>query len=314
MQRNTSKDRADVYQRITEQIIEAIEKGADQWTMPWHTSSAIPGNAATGKPYRGVNVLTLWTTAAAKGYRSGLWATYAQWQELGAQGRKAEKSTLIVFWKFRDQSERSDEDENENSQTSKRGPLARGYNVFNADQVDGFEPPSMPALPQAERIDSADAFFTNLRADVRHGGSRAFYRPAEDFIQMPPFKIFQEPTSYYATLGHEYLHWSGAPNRLNRDLKGRFGSEAYAAEELIAELGRRFPVRRSWTGQRAPARSCRLPPKLVANTQERPPGHLHRRIYNAQAAADWLHSFQPEAASTVVGEEVTTPKTTEAYA
>ncbi len=303
---NTNKDRADVYQRITEQIVEAIERGADQWTMPWHTSGAIPSNAATGKHYRGVNVLTLWANAAAEGYRSGLWATYAQWRELGAQVRKAEKSTLIVFWKFRDPSdgsESSEDEQNDDSQTAKRGPLARGYNVFNADQVDGFELPAIPVLPQAERIATADSFFARLQADIRHGGNRAFYSPAGDFIQMPPFDIFQDPIAYYATLGHECIHLSGAPHRLNRDLKSRFGDEAYAGEELVAELGAAFLC-----ADLGLANEPRPDHAAYVQSWLRVLRNDYRAIFTAaskaQAAADWLHSFQPAATSTVPAEEL----------
>ena len=179
----------------------------------------------------------MWATAASNNYRSGIWATYAQWQELGAQVRKGEKSAFIVFWKFPNHVEETEEGEEEEN---KRGPIARGYNVFNADQVDGYSLPDIPALPQTERIESADRFFAALNADIRHGGARAYYSKTEDFIQLPPFDVFKESAAYYATLAHESIHWVGAPHRLNRDLKGRFGDEAYAAEELVAELGAAF--------------------------------------------------------------------------
>jgi len=100
---NSQQQRLDVYQRVTNQIIDAIEQGVDAWQMPWHRHATTPRNALTGKSYRGVNVLSLWATAAALQYRTGIWATYAQWTELGAQVRKGEKASLVVFWKFRDQ-------------------------------------------------------------------------------------------------------------------------------------------------------------------------------------------------------------------
>lgn len=112
--------------------------------------------------------------------------------------------------------------------------FARGYSVFNAAQVDGFEVPALPERPEAERIAHAEAFFAATGIETRHGGNRAFYRPAEDRIQMPPFEAFHDPVAYYATLAHEATHAAGHPSRCARDLKGRFGDEAYAAEELIA--------------------------------------------------------------------------------
>src|ERR1017187_628432 len=100
---NTPTEKLDVYARVTDQIIVSIEQGVGNWPMPWHTSGRqgfSPINATTRKPYRGINTVCLWAAAGAKGYDSGECATYAQWQELGAQVRKGEKSTTVVFWKF----------------------------------------------------------------------------------------------------------------------------------------------------------------------------------------------------------------------
>ena len=232
------QERLDIYQRVTNQIIEAIEQGVDAWQMPWHRHATTPRNALNGKSYRGVNVLSLWATAAALHYRSGIWATYAQWSELGAQVRKGEKATLIVFWKFRN--EESETEESDEQRPQRNGCIARGYNVFNADQVEGYALPELPTLPEGERIELADSFFYSLTADIRHGGGRAYYGKQDDCIQLPAFSAFKESAAYYATLAHEFIHWTGAAQRLNRDLTGRFGSETYAAEELVAELGAAF--------------------------------------------------------------------------
>ena len=202
----TKEERLDIYERITNQIVTAIEKGTDKWELPWHRSQTIPINAATRKEYRGINVLALWATAAEKGYQSGIWATYAQWQELGAQVRKGEKSGFIVFWKFRDQADEKEDREDHEEQTARLGPIARGYNVFNADQVDGFTLPELPELPAAKRIEAADNFISGVDPDVRYGGNRAFYSAAGDYIQMPQFQIFKEATGFYSTLAHELVH------------------------------------------------------------------------------------------------------------
>ena len=291
---NTNPERVDVYRRITDQIIAAIERGAENWEMPWHKSSVVPSNAATGKAYRGINILNLWATASHKNYRSGLWATYAQWQELGAQVRKGEKAALVVFWKFNDKPEETEEEQEQDIR--KKGPLARGYNVFNADQVDGFTVPDLPTLPATERIETADRFFAGLHADVRHGGGRAFYNPAGDFIQMPPFEIFKESTAYYATLAHESIHWVGASHRLNRDMKGRFGTEAYAAEELVAELGAAFLCADlGLANEPRPDHAAYVQNwlKVLRNDTRA----IFTAASKAQAAADWLHSFEPAAHS-----------------
>ena len=257
-------------------------------------AKTIPVNAATGKPYRGVNVLTLWAIAAQHNYRSGIWATYARWLELGAQVRKGEKSAFIVFWKFRDQAAETEDEQGEEEPATKCGPIARGYNVFNADQVDGFVLPDLPTLPPTQRIEAADRFFAGLNADLRHSGSRAFYSPAGDFIQLPEFGAFKEANAYYATLAHESIHWTAAPHRLHRDLKNRFGTEAYAAEELIAELGAAFLCADlGLANEPRPDHAAYVQTWLKALRND------SRAIFTAaskaQAAADWLHSFPLDA-------------------
>ena len=238
-----AESRADIYQRITDRIVEAIEAGAGEWRMPWHSGAngsapVLPINAASGKPYRGVNTVVLWATAQAEAYPSAVWATYRQWAELGAQVRKGEKSSPVVFWKISDREQQEDAEDQEDGRRSR--VFARGYSVFNAAQVDGYQAPALPILPEIERVEHAEAFFAATGLDIRHGGNRAFYRPAEDHIQMPPFEMFREAVAYYATLAHEATHATGHADRCARDLKGRFGDEAYAAEELIAELGAAF--------------------------------------------------------------------------
>ena len=236
--------KADIYERITLQIIEAIEAGAAEFRMPWHVTEAdcfAPANAASGRAYRGVNVLCLWAVAMRSGYSPGLWATYNQWKALGAQVRKGEKAAPVVFWKVADRAGREvDDDDVRRMPAGDRTFLARGYNVFNAAQVDGITPPRVPELDESRRIASAEEFFAGLGARIRHGGDKACYIPGLDEIFMPPFERFRDPAGYYSTLGHEVTHWTGAPHRLGREMKAKFGSEGYAMEELVAELGAAF--------------------------------------------------------------------------
>lgn len=238
----------DVYSRITSQIIEAIEAGASSYRMPWHITDAdafAPINVVSKKPYRGVNVISLWLRAAVKGYSSGHWATYDQWRNLGAQVRRGERSTLIVFWSVLEKNEKPKASRRKGEQEPLekivgRVLVAKGYPVFNVAQVDGYTPPPKPSLPESERKETAEKFFTALGADIRHEGFEAFYDPQWDFIQLPRFEAFRESYGYYSTLAHEVTHWTGAKSRLNREIQNRFGAEAYAAEELIAELGAAF--------------------------------------------------------------------------
>jgi len=240
---NTPTEKLDVYARVTDQIINAIEKGVGNWKMPWHTSgrfASSPINATSRKAYRGINTVCLWAAAESKGYDSGEWATYQQWQERGAQVRKGEKSTTVVFWKFANGTAENQDGENENSATGSRLLFTRGYAIFNAAQVDGYTPKTENAVAMPERIERAETWFQSIGADLRHGGNRAYYSPGSDHIQMPPFAAFVENVSYYSTLAHEHTHWTARSERCERQLGKRFGDSAYAAEELIAELGAAF--------------------------------------------------------------------------
>ncbi len=239
---NTSTDKRDVYASVTAQIINAIEHGVGNWRMPWHTSGRYafsPINTTSKKPYRGINTVCLWAAAKAKGYESAEWGTYKQWQEHGAQVMKGEKSSMVVFWKFaHDGKQEGDSDETVNHGSHLL--FTRGYSVFNAAQVEGYSPMAEPELPAFERIGQADTFFQGVGADVRHGGNRAYYTTDDDHIQMPPAEAFEDNVSYYSTLAHELTHWTSKSERCDRQLGKRFGDMAYAAEELIAELGAAF--------------------------------------------------------------------------
>jgi antirestriction protein ArdC len=230
----------DIYERVTSQIIAAIEAGAGEYRMPWHhDGSAIttPVNVTSRKAYRGVNVIALWAAAHAAGYPAGIWGTYRQWQTLGAQVRKGERGHLVVFWKIADRhGEAEAQDGDEDRDEPARRLFARGYTVFNCAQVDGYTPPEMPVLLEAERIAHAERFCAALSIDIRHGGSQACYIPSRDHVHMPDFACFRDAVAYYAVLLHECGHASGARHRLDRDLSGRFGSAAYAMEECTVEL------------------------------------------------------------------------------
>ena len=303
--------RADIYQRITDRIAAAIEAGAGTWQMPWHPGAdraapRLPVNAITGKPYRGINTVVLWATAQAEGYPSAIWATYRQWAELGAQVRKGEQSSPVVFWKVNSPDEGEDGGTGgggdgggaagEDGEDGRRSRVfARGYSVFNAAQVDGYAAPALPALPEPERIGHAEAFFAALGADIRHGGSRACYVPSLDQVRMPPFPAFRDAVAYYATLAHEATHLTGHPSRCNRDLRGRFGEEAYSMEEIIAELGAAFLCADlELTPEPRPDHAAYVASWLkVLRGDKRA---IFTAAAKAQQAADWMHARQPAAA------------------
>jgi antirestriction protein ArdC len=230
-----TSDRVDIYASVTNTIIAALESGTTGYKMPWvQRDIATPINVASKKRYRGVNVLVLWATAMSKGYNSNVWATFKQWQDIGAQVKKGEKSTGIVFWSKVDiKSDAANDDKQARM-------FAKGYNVFNAEQVEGYVQPEVVALSEEERNANADAFFDNIGATYVEDGSRAMYSPSRDEVQMPAYSAFHSAESYYCVKMHEYVHWTGSDKRLARDFSGRFGSEAYAFEELVAELGAAF--------------------------------------------------------------------------
>ena len=239
---STAPERRDVYACVTAQIINAIEQGVGTWHMPWHTSGRFafsPINVTSKKPYRGINTVCLWAAAQSKGYESGEWGTYQQWQDRSAQVCKGEKATLVVFWKFANQV-RESQDDGDQPANGSRLLFTKGYSVFNAAQVDGYTTTPDKEVPIPDRITHADAFFGSIGADLRHGGNQALYAPTSDHIQMPPFEAFRDNLAYYSTLAHEHTHWTATAGRCDRQLGKRFGDNAYAAEELIAELGAAF--------------------------------------------------------------------------
>lgn len=239
MPEGSTSSRVDIYRQVTETIIAHIEAGAAAYQMPWHHNGSPlsrPRNAIVPAFYRGVNVLALWVAAKANGYPSGLWATYRQWKLAGGQVRKGERGHLVVFWKRLDHPAKLyTEDEGEDEPQPKQRIVARGFWVFNIAQVEDYHPFSVPQLPESERITRAEQFYARLGIDTRYGGDEAFYLPVGDYVQMPPFNRFRDASAFYSTLLHESAHATGAAHRLNRDLSGRFGSEAYAMEEMIAE-------------------------------------------------------------------------------
>jgi antirestriction protein ArdC len=241
----TDTSRTDVYTRVTDSILSQLEQGVRPWMKPWqaghsagHVSKPLRAN---GQQYNGINILMLWTQAMISGFEAPIWMTYKQAQELGGNVKKGEKGSLVVYANtFRK------EEANDQGETVERDiPFMKGYTVFNVEQVEGlpahFYAKNQPeVLNTTERLQAVEIFVQNTQAIIQHGGASAFFSPSKDLIQMPPYAQFTSREGYYATLVHELTHWSGAKSRLNRDMSGRFKTAAYAAEELIAEMGAAF--------------------------------------------------------------------------
>lgn len=292
--------RRDVYQTITDQIVEALEKGVRPWLQPWSTDH-MEGRVVlplrhNSVPYRGVNVVALWMQAVAKGYAAPIWMTFKQAVDLGGCVRKGEKGSLTVY---ADKITRAEVDE----QTGEESPLdihyMKGYTVFNVEQIEGlpehyYGKPAPRTEPLA-RIERAEQFFAATGADIVHGGTRACYVQRTDNIHMPCIDMFRDAESYYATLAHECTHWTMTPARLDRNFgRKRWGDEGYAMEELVAELGSTFLA---------------ADLELTLEVREDHATYLDhwlkvlkgnkRAIFtaasHAQRAADFLHGLQPGA-------------------
>jgi len=226
-----------IHQDVTNKIVAAMEADPGQWTKPWSTNGR-PKNATTGRRYSGVNILLLGLSGASKGYPSGLWASYKQWQGIGAQVNAGEKGTAIVYAStFTPKDAEPD---------TKAIPFMKSSAVFNAAQVDSYTAEEAAPVSLVERIKDVDQFTHATGADVRHGGDRAYYSLASDEILIPELSSFKDTSTgtatenMYGTLLHELTHWTGHKSRCDREFGKRFGTNAYAAEELVAELGASF--------------------------------------------------------------------------
>lgn len=232
---------AEIRANVTNKIVAALQSGAIPfWRQTWAKSehSGPPTSAVSGKPYLGINRVLL----ALEGHQSKWWATYNGWQSLGGQVRRGERGTAAILYKPVTKKKVNDDGEEETSSFA----LMKTFTLFHISQVDGdLKEFRDTARPSAETtfVDygPAEEAFAATGVEVRTFGDRAFYSPSGDFIQMPPKASFTKANEYYSVLSHESIHWSGHESRLNRLSKFvRFGDEAYAVEELVAELGAAF--------------------------------------------------------------------------
>jgi antirestriction protein ArdC len=299
--------RQDVYHRVTTVIVRDLEQGVRPWLKPWHAQH--PGGPirplrANGVPYRGINVITLWSEAMTRGFSAPTWVTFRQAVELGGHVRKGETASFVVY---ASKLTRTETDPDNGQTVGIRLPFLKTYPVFNVEQTSGlpahfYGTPPPPPEPIA-RIDHAEAFFAATGADIAHGGDMAYYNIAQDHIQMPPVGAFVDAEAYYATLAHECAHWTRHPQRLDRDFgRKRWGDAGYALEELVAELASAFLCADLHLA---------LEPRhdhadyigawlKVLNTNTRA---IFTAASHAQQAADFLHQLQPGAAGEPAAQE-----------
>lgn len=236
-----SQKSTDLYQVVTDSIIEALESGVKPWECPWKRSqgmSGIPSNFATETAYSGMNIMLLWCSAAKQGFTDSRWLTYKQAQAEGAQVRKGEKGTTAIFYTTL-------EKENDEGDMEKI-PMLKTFTVFNVQQIEGLalvtgEPETIAELPDVfAPLAQVENLMEKCGAHISERGNAAYFRPATDEVVLPERHLFNDAANFYATAMHELTHWSGGKTRLARKMEGRFGTESYAFEELIAELGSAF--------------------------------------------------------------------------
>jgi len=195
---------------------------------PWsaeHTAGKITRPLRhNGVPYNGINVIMLWSATITKGFSCPLWLTFKQAMELGGNVRRGETGELVVY-----------ADRIKRTEIDMFGEECEGLPAQYSAKIEA------PMLTTTQRLETAESFFSATGADIRHGGTRAYYAEGADFVQMPPFETFRDAESYAATMAHELTHWTKHDKRLARDMgRVKWGDEGYAREELVAEMGSAF--------------------------------------------------------------------------
>lgn len=239
--------RGSLYDEVTASIIAQLEEGVFPWVRPWSKALAAPGlprNAVTGRAYSGINVLILWGAVIEGGYPSQDWLTFRQALAAGGCVRKGERGRIVFYAdRFVPRGEREENGNSEQGEEPRGIAFLKRFTVFNVAQCEGLPEGLVTApapLPERELHGAAEALIAATGADFRIGGAEAFYSPCADYVQVPPQPAFHHQIDYYRTALHELGHWTGHTARLGRDQTGRFGSAAYAREELVAELASAF--------------------------------------------------------------------------
>lgn len=271
---------------VVERLVAQIEAGVDRWQMPWRNDGlggALPHNATTGVEYRGGNVIACWLEGIDKAYPSQQWATYKQWAAAGAQVRKGEHSLTLIYW---DQVTRTDPNDEDSTFTRM---VPRAFHVFNAAQVDGWNVEPLPVATRPRTL--IDEWVASVPFRMQLG--KPSYHPILDVVCMPPDTSFDSIDEYHATLMHELTHWTGHTSRLSRQYGKRFGDQAYAMEELVAELGAAFLCHGfGITPAERADHASYLANWCAALRAE--PTILWSVASKAQAAADYLHAFHDQ--------------------
>jgi antirestriction protein ArdC len=237
--------RQSLYAEVTSRIIAELEEGRLPWVQPWDASRCactMPGNAVSGRGYSGINVLILWAAGVEQGFTSQRWLTYRQAEQAGGHVRRGEKGAVVCYADRFTPKDEADKAQSEDREARTVAFLKR-FTVFNIDQCEGLpEALTGPAvsLDPIVAVEAVDGIIRESGADFRIGGGEAYYSPVHDYVAVPPQAAFREPINWFRTALHELGHWTGHTSRLGRDQAGKFGSAAYAREELVAEMASAF--------------------------------------------------------------------------
>ena len=278
----------DLYATVTEQVLELMEKHGTEWVKPWFDKSS-NHNKYSKTLYSGFNTIATACSAMKQGFESNEWATYNQWTKAG-YSLKGAKGTAIIFWTML---ERTVDGEKE------KFPMAKVYHIFNAEQVVDYVPEANVDVSEfaVERIDN---IITNSGAKLTHGGDTACYMHAPtDAIRMPKKSSFigtdtSSPEECYSSvLLHELAHWTGAKSRLDRTKGKSFGDDAYAFEELVAELSAVFSCARLDVSIQPRADSAKYLNNWMATLRDNPKA-IQRACSLAQKATDYIMQYDTE--------------------
>lgn len=292
----------DIHQEITNNIINLLDQvDVNNYQPPFAGLAAqgLPQNPITNHHYQGVNILALWFNQQAKQFSSNKWATFKQWKEQGANVKKGEKGSRIIFYKTLVK-----EEENSKGHVEEKTiPMLKLYSVFNAHQVEGFEDTQSIPLPEKDEVNCLsviDEFCKQTQAKIKNIENQAYYHPEKDFINMPETRMFLKSSTesatenYYSTLLHEMTHWTGAKKRLNRSGITQLTNEKeYAFEELIAELGAAFLCAKFNIAQSLPENHAIYIKSWLKHLKE-DKTHIFKAAAQAAKAVNFLNDMQME--------------------
>lgn len=243
--KKSDSEKISVYEILAANVIASLEKGNIPWRQPWD-NMGIPLSFSSKKPYRGMNAFVLFLTSMIEGYTSDYWLTYNQIESAGGRLKETErkgKSTRIAFWNVTTYQKKDDNGQPVKDKNGKPRIFRKYYlgyhNVWNLSQTEGIEEPGERV---GKRTHTPATELMAIFAAIPNGpeikdGADAHYSPSLDVVVVPPAERFNSIEEYYATLAHEMVHATGSVKRLSRDFSGVFGSDSYAQEELVAELG-----------------------------------------------------------------------------